>query len=103
MRGPVAGIVVGMLIGNHRADEFDTFRIALCRMAGKRRESVHIRQLLFHAPLHGRLDFLRRIEGADGERHAVGRFIGQRRAALRAEAALDMVGRAEPLRRAADL
>src|SRR5690606_39594798 len=60
--------------------------------------AVHVRELHLDAELHRRRDGFRGIKGADRERDSVRRLIGQRSAALAAEAALDMIGRTKPFR-----
>ena len=91
-------VVVGVL---ERADmgEVGIVRRVLLRAAsGKLREAVHEGKLALAAELDVRRDHGGVIEGADAERRTIGRLVGQRRAATRAEAALHDVGRAKPVR-----
>jgi hypothetical protein len=68
------------------------------RAAGQVAQGVHVRQPGLHAPLHDGRDLFGLVEGGDGERHAVRRLVGERRAAFVAKAAPHVIGRTKPAR-----
>jgi hypothetical protein len=93
--------MIGVLIGNDIKDEGGRRGIFLGQARRERMEMVDKPDLALRSKLDHRRHGTRVVERAGRNRDAVWSFIGQRRAAVAAEAALDMVGRTKSLRRPA--
>src|SRR6188768_1844939 len=86
-RGPVFRIVIGMLEG----DDLLLLRIVVCiAMHGSVEDRLHPGQPESVVDLHLRHQVVALVEGADCDIEAGRRTIGQRRAAFRAKAAVDI-------------
>ena len=81
-RRPYVGIVIRVLIGNEVRQKMGGDRVIERLLCRKFVNAIDVRQLGLDAPLQFRRDRFGRVESANGESDAVGRFVGQRRAAV---------------------
>lgn len=87
--------MIGMLVGDELEQEGGSLRILLRPVPWQFMQMIDETDLAFDPELDHRRKCRRIVEGAGGNRHSIRRFIGERRAAVAAKAALDKVGRAE--------